>query len=102
MSRIQRLYIAKLSLCNSERQLKRKITTWGLDKKVKEHEMVGIVKKQARLKAQGKVAAFRVRGLPVQQAKVDRWQKRTSYSQPELLAQQDTESRKPALSLGIR
>jgi hypothetical protein len=56
--------------------------------------MQAIVRKQARLKAKGKTAAFRVRHQPVLQAKVDRWQKRTGYSQTAFISQQVAGSRK--------
>ena len=74
---------------------------WRLDKKVKGKEMEGIVRKQARLKAKGKIAAFSVRSLPVTQEKIDRWQKRTGYSQPDFIAKQLAGSRKFEPHLGI-
>jgi hypothetical protein len=43
--------------------------------------MEGIVRKQARLKAKGKTASFSVRGLPIAQAKIERFQKRKGYTQ---------------------
>jgi hypothetical protein len=60
---------------NSERQLKRKIKDWKLEKKVKGDEMKVIVQKmQQRV---GKNTTFRVRGQTVEPAKIQRWQKRT-------------------------
>lgn len=59
----------------SERQLKRKIKDWKLEKKVKGDEMKFITQKtQQRV---GKKTTFRVRGQIVEPAKIQRWQKRS-------------------------
>jgi hypothetical protein len=84
----------KLNIINSERQLKRKISDWKLDKKVKGHEMKSIVRKQARLKLKGKIAAFTIRGQPVPQHKIVRWEKTPGNCQVDEIAQQLADSRK--------
>lgn len=66
-----------LTICGSERQLKRKIKDWKLDKNVKLAEMKVIVAKKQQRAAIGKSTTFRVRGQPVTPAKIDRWQKRS-------------------------
>jgi hypothetical protein len=81
-------------LVNSERQMKRKVADWQLDKNVKGHEMKSIVRKQARLKPKGKTAAFRVRGQPVPQQKIERWERRSGTSQVSLIMQPFAISRK--------
>ena len=60
----------------SERQLKRKIKDWKLEKNVKSDEMKVIVRKIQQRAAIGKNTAFRVRGQPVDPSKIERWQNR--------------------------
>jgi tetratricopeptide (TPR) repeat protein len=61
---------------SSERQLKRKIKDWKLEKNVKSNEMRVIVRKIQQREAIGKSTTFRVRGQPVDPLKIERWQKR--------------------------
>jgi hypothetical protein len=60
----------------SERQLKRKVKDWKLEKNVKSVEMRYIVRKTQQREALGKSTIFRVRGQPVDPSKIERWQKR--------------------------
>ena len=79
---------------NRERQLKRKIAEWKLDKNVKGQEMKIIVQKQQQRRANGKETDFRVRGQPIAQAKIDRWQKQTARQSSTSIYLEDTSSRK--------
>ena len=78
-----------------ERQLKRKVADWQLDKNVKGHEMRAIVRKQKRLQLKGKNAAFRVRGLAVPQHKIDRWEKRPDNSHAGFISQAGSSRKLP-------
>jgi len=60
----------------SERQLKRKIKNWKLEKNVKGDEMKFIARKIHQRAAIGKNTAIRVRCQPVDPSKIERWQKR--------------------------
>ena len=91
---MEKLDVTKLNLFHSQRQLKRKISEWHLDKNVKGPEMKSIVRKQARLKIKGKTVAFRVRGRAVAQNKINRWEKRPGNSQAAFITQQVAGSRK--------
>ena len=70
-----------------ERQYKRKISQWNLDKNVKNSEMLFIVHTQKKRKAEGKVTKFRVRGRLVEPEKIARTVKRKNISEDDLLAQ---------------
>ena len=61
----------------SERQLKRKIKDWNLEKNVKGDEVKVIVRRIRQRAATGKSTIFRMRGLPMDPAKIERWQKRS-------------------------
>lgn len=62
-------------LCR-ERQYKRRIKDWGLDKNLKNCEMKAIVRKRQRRTAEGKKSVFEVKGHQVEPSKIDRAQKR--------------------------
>ena len=64
----------------SERQYKRKITEWHLDKNVKDDEMRAILAKQDARKREGKESIFYVRGRLVQNKKIDRYCQRKGLS----------------------
>ena len=64
-----------MTIC-SERQYKRKITEWRLDKNVKDDEMRAILAKQDARKREGKESVFYVRGRLVQNKKIDRFRQR--------------------------
>lgn len=49
---------------------KSKITLWGFDKKLKEHEVMSVVRRKRERNALGKASAFRIRGQPLDQGKV--------------------------------
>lgn len=59
-----------------ERQYKRKISSWRLDKKVKDHEMRAILAVRTSRNARGKKSVFCVRGRRVDPAKIDRFARR--------------------------
>ncbi|RQM05664.1 hypothetical protein DH86_00003421 [Scytalidium sp. 3C] len=59
----------------TERQYKRRIGKWGLDKNVKKSEMQAIVRKQQTRIGDDKESAFRVRGREVEPLKIQRWMK---------------------------
>jgi hypothetical protein len=60
-----------------ERQLKRKIKDWGIDKNIKTNEMKAIVRKRMERKVmEDKESAFRVRGRNIAPAKIRRWEDR--------------------------
>lgn len=58
----------------SQRQFKRKISVWRFDKNIKSHEMEAIVRKKIqRMVAERKQSTFRLRGVPVEEAKINRY-----------------------------
>lgn len=63
-----------------ERQLKRKVEKWNLEKNINSTEMNFIVLKQQQRHREGKIIRFCARGQPVKQAKIERWQKRNGGS----------------------
>ncbi|KAL8789264.1 MAG: hypothetical protein Q9195_006910 [Heterodermia aff. obscurata] len=64
----------------TERQYKRKITEWRIDKNVKDDEMRAILAKQDARKREGKDSVFYVRGRLVQNKKIDRFRHRKGLS----------------------
>ena len=72
---------------NRQRQYKRKIELWHLDKNVKDAEMQFIVYKHKKRKIlEDKDTAFRVRGRPVEPGKIARTVKRKKISEDALLS----------------
>ena len=67
-----------------ERQYKRKISSWRLDKNIKDHEMRAILAVRTSRIAQGKKSIFYVRGRRVDPAKIDRFLKRKNYLELQL------------------
>jgi hypothetical protein len=65
--------------------------------------MKSIVRKQIRLAQKGKVTTtFRVHGQPVEQEKIDRWQKRPGHAQLDITVEQSASSRKlPKIDLSV-
>ena len=61
---------------NRERQYKRKISFWRLDKNIKESEMRAILAVRDSRIARGKQSVFYVRGRRVDPAKIDRFARR--------------------------
>jgi hypothetical protein len=62
-----------------ERQYKRRIKDWGLDKNLKNCEMKAIVRKQQRRTAEGKRSVFEVKGRQVEPSKIERARKRYEH-----------------------
>ncbi|KAL8887253.1 MAG: hypothetical protein Q9192_006352 [Flavoplaca navasiana] len=60
----------------TERQYKRRITEWQLDKNVKDEEMRAIIAVEAMRLRQGKKSTFHVRGRLVDRKKIDRFVQR--------------------------
>ncbi|KAI4268112.1 MAG: hypothetical protein LQ337_008032 [Flavoplaca oasis] len=60
----------------TERQYKRRITEWQLDKNVKDEEMRAIIAVEAMRLRQGKKSTFHVRGRIVNRKKIDRFVQR--------------------------
>ncbi|KAL8881013.1 MAG: hypothetical protein Q9198_001695 [Flavoplaca austrocitrina] len=60
----------------TERQYKRRITEWQLDKNVKDDEMRAIIAVEAMRLRQGKKSTFHVRGRRVDRKKIDRFVQR--------------------------
>ena len=70
-----------------ERQYKRKISQWHLDKNVKDSEMQFIMQKQKKRKVfEDKDTAFRVRSRRVEPEKIARTIKRKNISEDALLS----------------
>ena len=66
-----------MTLMSSERQLKRRITTWRMDKNVKDEEMRAIIRVQKYRKSSlRKDSVFYVRDRFVDQRKIDRFAQR--------------------------
>lgn len=66
----------KLTRGDSERQYKRKITEWHLDKNVKDSEVRYIIQVQSSRARLGKETTFRVRGRAVPSSKIERFRQR--------------------------
>ena len=60
----------------TERQYKRRITEWNLDKNIKENEMRAIITLRRTRQGQGKDSVFYVRGRLVETRKIDRFASR--------------------------
>ena len=71
-----------------EKQLKTRLTKWGLDtKNVKGIVMLEIARKQAKRKiVDGKDSSFRVNEKPVEQQKIRRYLRRNNISEEALLS----------------
>ena len=67
----------------TERQYKRKINKWRLDKYVKDEEMRAIVTRKTERQQQGKESAFFVRGRLVEPRKIDRFCLRKGIRNPD-------------------
>ena len=63
----------------SERQYKRKITEWRLDKNVKDEEMRAIISMQEARRKEGKESVFYVRGRLVLSKKIERFRQRKGF-----------------------
>ncbi|KUJ21062.1 uncharacterized protein LY89DRAFT_778685 [Mollisia scopiformis] len=62
----------------TERQLRRKLDSWDVQKNVRGDKMKVIAKKQHHRKAEGKKTTFRCQGKVVKTSDINRWQKRTA------------------------
>ena len=62
-------------IADSEKMYKDRIRKWGLDKKVKGHEMMAIIRKKAERSCIGKASAFRIREQDVPEKKIARYRK---------------------------
>ena len=72
---------------SSERQFKRRISQWGLDKNLKDSETRIMAQKQKQRQAfENKDTIFRVRDCSVEPDKITRAMKRKKISDDELLA----------------
>ena len=95
---IQRLYVTedkslpnvvlemkqKYNFVATERQYKRRISDWGLDKNVKDEEMRSIIEVEAMRLRQGKQSAFYVRDRRVDRKKIDRFAHRKGINRSAL------------------
>jgi hypothetical protein len=76
-------------LSHSERQYKRKIADWKLDKNIKDPDMRIILRKQLKRKLEsGKDSEFTINGRPVPPEKMSRFVIRKALAQEEILAEQ--------------
>ncbi|CZR66107.1 uncharacterized protein PAC_16008 [Phialocephala subalpina] len=76
--------VAMLSEERGERQLKRELDNWDLQKKVRSDKMKAIAKKLYERKFQGKETTFRFRGKVVKPWDINRWQKRSKNGTPSI------------------
>ncbi|KAH8816514.1 hypothetical protein F5884DRAFT_226365 [Xylogone sp. PMI_703] len=77
----------------TERQYKRRISKWGLDKNVKKSEMQAIVRKQQTRIGEDKESAFRVRGREVEPLKIQRWMRQHGDGDGDVLSRSPSSSR---------
>ena len=66
-----------------ERQYKRKITSWRLDKNLKDHEMRAILAVRNSRLARGEKSVFYVRGRRVDPVKIERFARRKGDVDPQ-------------------
>jgi hypothetical protein len=70
-----------------ERQLKRRISEWGLDKYVKGEIMIQIAWVELKRKIlEGKESSFRINKKPVPKRKITRYLKRNKISEKDLIS----------------
>lgn len=74
------------NIFSSQRQYKRRITLWHLDKNIKDSEIRFIAQTQVKRAREEKETNFRVRGRDVDPEKISRAVKRKKISEEELLA----------------
>ena len=73
----------------SERQYKRKIAAWKLEKNIKDADMKVMLRKQLKRKAEdGKESEFFINGRPVPPQKMDRFVQRKSVTEDMILQEQ--------------
>jgi hypothetical protein len=76
-----------------ERQYKRKITAWKLDKNIKDADMKVMLRKQLKRKLEeGKESEFEVNGRPVPPQQMSRFIQRKGMTDEEIRAEQMRES----------
>jgi hypothetical protein len=80
----------------SQRQYKRRIKDWNLNKNLKKSEMKAMVRKVQARKELGKHTTFRVRGREVDVAKISRWIK---YSAKQEASSRSHESPAPSKTM---
>jgi len=68
-----------------QRQLKRKITEWHLNKTVKDFEMRNLLRKQSRHLSRGKKSIFFIRGRQVDHMKIERFSRRMNVKENNVL-----------------
>jgi hypothetical protein len=74
---------------NRERQYKRKIATWKLDKNIKDADMKVMLRKQRKRKLEeGKESKFEVNGRPVPPQKINRFVQRKEMTDEEIPAEE--------------
>lgn len=64
-----------------QRQLKRRITEWHLNKNVKDFEMRNLLRKQSRHLSRGKKSIFFIRGRQVDHRKIERFSRRKNVKE---------------------
>jgi hypothetical protein len=70
-----------------ERQYKRRITQWNLDKNIKDSDMKVMLRMQLKRKnEQGKESEFTIHGRPVQAQKLERYVRRKGLSNSEIMS----------------
>jgi hypothetical protein len=77
-----------------ERQYKRRIALWNLDKNIKDSDMKVMLRVQLQRRNQeGKETAFYLHGRPVAHQKLERYLRRKALSENEIMAWNMRESR---------
>ncbi|KAL8995150.1 MAG: hypothetical protein Q9169_005059 [Polycauliona sp. 2 TL-2023] len=90
----------KYNFVATERQYKRRISEWHLDKNVKDEEMRAIIAVEAMRLRQGKKSIFHVRGRPLDRKKIHRFIQRkridrNALDHPPTMQQSTITSRQP-------
>ncbi|PSS18495.1 hypothetical protein M430DRAFT_276007 [Amorphotheca resinae ATCC 22711] len=71
----------------TERQYKRRIALWNLDKNIRDSEMKAMLRLQVQRKnEQGKQSIFYIHGRPVENKKLERYVRRKGLSEADIMA----------------
>lgn len=86
-SSLHSLYAGANQVQTRERQWKRRITMWNLDKNIKDSDMKAMLRVELQRRLyEGKETAFFLHGRPVPSKKLERFVRRKSLSNDQILA----------------
>lgn len=78
---------ANSNFVHSEKQLKSRLTNWGLDvKNLRGDTVIELARTKAKRALENKKSSFRVNRKPVEDRKIDRYLQRNAISEEQLLS----------------